>query len=56
VRRILAILLLAVLPFQFSWAAVASYCGHETLASPGTKAVAVVTVAGKPATARFTLK
>lgn len=29
-RRILAILLLAVLPFQFSWAAVASYCEHET--------------------------
>ena len=30
VRRTLAILLLAVLPFQFSWAAVASYCAHET--------------------------
>jgi hypothetical protein len=29
VRRILAIVLLAFLPFQFSWAAVASYCGHE---------------------------
>lgn len=31
-RRILAIVLLAFLPFQFSWAAVASYCGHETQA------------------------
>jgi hypothetical protein len=29
VRRILAIVLLALLPLQFSWAAVASYCGHE---------------------------
>jgi hypothetical protein len=29
VRRILVILLLALLPLQFSWAAVASYCGHE---------------------------
>ena len=29
-RRLLAIVLLAVLPLQFSWAAVASYCGHET--------------------------
>jgi hypothetical protein len=28
-RRVLAILLLALLPLQFSWAAVASYCGHE---------------------------
>jgi hypothetical protein len=28
-RRILAIVLLAMLPFQFSWAAVASYCEHE---------------------------
>lgn len=28
-RRILAIVLLALLPLQFSWAAVASYCGHE---------------------------
>ncbi len=28
-RRIFAILLLAVLPLQFSWAVVASYCGHE---------------------------
>jgi hypothetical protein len=29
VRRFLAIVLLALLPLQFSWAAVASYCGHE---------------------------
>jgi hypothetical protein len=35
VRRIFAILLLAVLPFQFSWAAVASYCGHETQIDAG---------------------
>lgn len=28
-RRWLAILLLTLLPIQFSWAAVASYCGHE---------------------------
>lgn len=28
-RRCLAILLLALLPLQFSWAAVAAYCGHE---------------------------
>ena len=26
----LAILMLALLPLQFSWAAVAAYCGHET--------------------------
>ena len=32
-RRILAIILLALLPFQFTWAAVASYCGHETQAA-----------------------
>jgi hypothetical protein len=32
VRRLLAIVLLACLPLQFSWAAVASYCGHETQA------------------------
>ena len=31
-RRLLAIVLLALLPLQFSWAAVASYCGHETQA------------------------
>ncbi len=30
VRRFLVIVLLALLPLQFSWAAVASYCGHET--------------------------
>jgi hypothetical protein len=29
-RRWLAILMLTLLPFQFSWAAVAAYCGHET--------------------------
>lgn len=29
-HRWLAIVLLAFLPFQFSWAAVASYCGHES--------------------------
>ncbi|MDZ7590846.1 MAG: hypothetical protein U5L05_09170 [Rubrivivax sp.] len=29
VRRFLAIFLLALLPIQFSWAAVASYCAHE---------------------------
>lgn len=29
VRRFLAIVLLALLPLQFSWAAVASYCEHE---------------------------
>lgn len=28
-HRVLAIVLLAMLPFQFSWAAVASYYGHE---------------------------
>lgn len=28
-RRIFAIVLLALLPLQFSWAAVATYCGHE---------------------------
>ena len=32
VRQILAICLLALLPLQFSWAAVASYCGLEGLA------------------------
>ena len=30
VRRLLAIILLALLPIQFSWATVASYCAHET--------------------------
>lgn len=29
-RRWFAILLLALLPLQFSWAAVAVYCGHES--------------------------
>lgn len=29
-HRWLAILLLALLPLQFSWAAVAAYCGHES--------------------------
>ncbi len=29
VRRFLVIVLLAFLPLQFSWAAVAAYCGHE---------------------------
>ncbi len=29
-RRWLAIILLTLLPIQFSWAAVASYCEHET--------------------------
>lgn len=29
-RRLLVIVLLALLPLQFSWASVASYCGHET--------------------------
>ncbi len=28
-RRWFAILLLCLLPLQFSWAAVAAYCGHE---------------------------
>jgi hypothetical protein len=30
VRRLLAIFVLALLPLQFSWAAVAVYCEHET--------------------------
>jgi len=29
-RRFLAVLLLALLPLQIGWAAVASYCGHES--------------------------
>lgn len=29
-HRWLAILILTLLPLQFSWAAVAAYCGHET--------------------------
>ena len=32
VSRFLIIVLLALLPLQFSWAAVAPYCGHETQA------------------------
>ena len=28
-RRLLAIVLLVLLPLQFSWAGVAPYCGHE---------------------------
>ena len=32
-RRYLIIFLLLLLPFQFSWAAVASYCQHETESS-----------------------
>ena len=32
VHRIFAIVLLTFLPLQFSWAAVGSYCGHETQA------------------------
>lgn len=34
-RRFLAVILLAMLPLQFSWAAVASYCEHETQAGAG---------------------
>ena len=30
VRRFLALVLIALLPLQFSWAAAASYCEHET--------------------------
>ena len=29
-RRLIAIILLTLLPFQFTWAAVAAYCGHES--------------------------
>lgn len=29
-RRWFAIILLALLPLQFSWAAIAAYCGHES--------------------------
>lgn len=28
-RQLFVIVLLALLPFQFTWAAMASYCGHE---------------------------
>lgn len=31
-RRWFAIVLMLLLPLQFSWAAVANYCGHETSA------------------------
>lgn len=34
-RRICVIVLLALLPFQFSWSAVASYCDHETQVGAG---------------------
>ena len=33
-RRWLAVLLLMLLPLQFSWAAVASYCQHDADATP----------------------
>lgn len=29
-RRCFAVVLLALLPLQFGWAAVAAYCGHES--------------------------
>jgi hypothetical protein len=29
-KKFLAIFLLVLLPLQYSWAAMASYCGHET--------------------------
>lgn len=35
VRRLLAIALLALLPLQFSWAAVAAYCEHEAAVGAG---------------------
>jgi len=35
VYRFLAIVLLVLLPLQFSWAAVASYCGHDAQAAVG---------------------
>lgn len=34
-RCLLAIVLLVLLPFQFSWAAAAPYCGHETQVDVG---------------------
>ena len=37
-RKWLAIVLLVFLPLQFSWAAVASYCQHETGAAASTSA------------------
>ena len=32
-RRLIAVLMLALLPFQFSWSAVAAYCMHESSTS-----------------------
>lgn len=32
-RRLIAVLMLALLPFQFSWSAVAAYCMHERVAA-----------------------
>jgi hypothetical protein len=29
-RRLIAVFMLALLPFQFSWSAVAAYCMHES--------------------------
>ena len=37
-RRWIVIVLLALLPLQSTWAAVASYCGHETGTQAGTQA------------------
>ena len=34
-RRLLAIVLLVLLPLQFSWAAVSAYCAHEADAQSG---------------------
>ena len=41
-RRWLSILLLVLLPFQFSWAAVAGYCGQDAGVAVAGVAVAVV--------------
>ena len=32
-RRLIAVLMFALLPFQFSWSAVAAYCMHESSTS-----------------------
>jgi|SRR3990167_645036 hypothetical protein len=32
-RRLIAVFMLALLPFQFSWSAVAAYCMHESTAA-----------------------
>ena len=32
-RRLIAVFMLALLPFQFSWSAVAAYCMHESSTS-----------------------